>query len=413
MRLLVADDSSLYRTMLQRLLEPWGYEVVLAADGHDAQRFLDGGDAPRLALLDCLLPGPSVFELCERIRARAHNSVYTILLSPDNQQSNVLRAFKLGADDYLCKPLNRIELRTRLRIGEIILQNRHEVTEAPETLKVEAAQDASLQIWNREAILDLLSTELSRARRSQTSLSVLITDLDFLNRLHRNNGHSSADRVRRAAAEEISRAVRHCDHVGRYEGEQFLVVLPNCTAEEAREVADRVWHQINQEPLTHEFDVSVSFGLSQWHPDQEAEELLHQADVALQRAKQNGRCLVEVQTAVPDALDEISGDASHSQRELRRILRSGLNRRLQVRAFHQGRPTLLHGRIRNISQDGIGAVIPCSLQIDEHVALTFAMERSRECTVSAVVRHCQGLRSGFQFISIEPSLRDAIARICG
>ena len=79
MRVLVADDSSLYRTLLQRLLEPWGYEVVLAADGYEARRILEAGDPPQLALLDCLLPGPSVFELCQRIRSRqtlcVHHSV--------------------------------------------------------------------------------------------------------------------------------------------------------------------------------------------------------------------------------------------------------------------------------------------------------------------------------------------------
>jgi diguanylate cyclase (GGDEF)-like protein len=399
--------------MLKRLLEPWGYEVVLATDGYEAQRILESGNAPRLALLDCLMPGLSVFELCQRIRARSQSSVYTILLTPDNQQSDVLKAFELGADDYLCKPLNRIELKTRLKAGEIILQSRENGTDAPEALHVEDSQDAVLRIWNRGAILDLLSTELSRAKRSQTSLSVLITDLDFSKRANRDNGISSGNHVLRAAAEGIFSAVRHGDHVGRYEGVQFLVVLPNCTAEEAREVAERVWHHIGKEPLTHEFDMSVSFGLSQWRPDQGAGELLHQADVALQRAKQNGRCLVEVENALPQAPKEDSGDAIHLQTDLRRNLRSGLSRRLQVRAFHQGRPTLLHGRIRNISQEGIGAVVPCSLQIDEHVALTFAMEDSRQATVSAVVRHCHGLRSGFKFISVEPSLRAAIARICG
>jgi hypothetical protein len=190
-------------------------------------------------------------------------------------------------------------------------------------------------------------------------------------------------------------------------------VLPDCTAEAAREVADRVWEQLSRVPVMSEIETSVSFGLSQWQPGQDIGELLHQADVALQRAKQNGRYRVEVQNAAPESIPECCADGNNLQKDLRRILRSGLNRRLQVRTFHQGKPTLLHGRIRNISQEGIGAVVPCSLQVNEHVALTFAMEDGRESTVSAVVRHCQGLRSGFKFISIEPSLRSTIARICG
>jgi DNA-binding response OmpR family regulator len=79
-KILVADDSNLYRTMLKRVLEAWGYDVVLAADGHEAERILDGSDAPSLAILDCLMPGVSGLELCQRIRTRTANYVYTIFI---------------------------------------------------------------------------------------------------------------------------------------------------------------------------------------------------------------------------------------------------------------------------------------------------------------------------------------------
>lgn len=417
MKVLVADESSLYRTMLKRLLEPWGYEAVLAENGCDAQHILDGNAPPQFALLDCLMPGLSVFELCQRIRARKQAGVYTILLSPDNQQSTVLKAFELGADDYLCKPINQIELRTRLKAGEIILQAREQALREAHEASVDSGAEPSLnglpRIWNRGAIVDLLRTEVSRAGRLQTSLSVLLTDLDFIQRINHGNSHPDAPTLLRDASEGISAAVRHCDHIGRYEGNQLLVVLPNCTADAAREVAERVWHHLSQEPVMNEVDSSVGFGLSQWHPGLDVSQLLHHADVALQRARQNGRYRVEVENTSPEPPMEPSTDTANLQKELRHMLRSGLNRRLQIRTFHQGRPTLFHGRIRNISQDGMGAVVPCSLQINEYVALTFAMEDGRECTVSAVVRHCQGLRSGFKFICIEPSLREAIARIGG
>jgi diguanylate cyclase (GGDEF)-like protein len=412
MRVLVADDSSLYRTMLQRLLEPWGYQVVLAASGYDAQRILESGNPPQLALLDCLVRGPGIFELCQQIRFNGQPYVYTILLTPDDQQSNVLKAFELGADDYLCKPLNHVELRTRLKAGEIILRSRGQAATTPAGFSFEHSCD-DLRVWRRGAILDLLSSELSRANRTQSPLSVLLTDLDFLHRVNGDGAIPSGDDVLRDAAEAISGAVRHCDHVGRYENEQFLVVLPNCAAAEAREVAERVWYQISKKPAMTEAAMTVSFGLSQWRQDQGVGEFLHQADVALQRAKHNGRYRVEVENSAPEAPTQDLGNPSQPQNEMRRIVRSGFNRRLQVKALHEGKPTLLHGRIRNISPEGIGAVLPCSLQVSEQVTLTFDMENGRPSSVSAVVRHCQGLRSGFRFISIQPSLREAIARICG
>ncbi len=104
MKVLVADDSGLYRKMLKDLMEAWGYEVVLAANGYEAQSILDSDDPPRLAILNCFMPGLGGLDLCELIRARDQAYVYTILLSAADQQSDVLKGFELGADDYLCKP---------------------------------------------------------------------------------------------------------------------------------------------------------------------------------------------------------------------------------------------------------------------------------------------------------------------
>jgi diguanylate cyclase (GGDEF)-like protein len=295
MKILVADDSLFYRNVLQDLLESWGYEVLLAGDGHEAQGILDGDDAPRLAILDCLMPGRGGLSLCSQIRARQRGYVYTILLSADDQQSDVLRGFESGADDYLCKPLNQNELRTRLKVGELVIRSHDEVAEAHDAVKFEASHDSLLRIWNRRAIIELVGKELSRAKRSHAPLSVLLADLDLFKRVNDSYGHFIGDDVLCDAAREISSALRYCDHVGRYEGEQFLVILPNCTAEAAREVAERVRQQISEEPLVNEIKITISIGVSQWFTGQGISELLYQADIALSRAKQNGRNRVEVE----------------------------------------------------------------------------------------------------------------------
>jgi two-component system, cell cycle response regulator len=295
MKLLVADDSRLYRTMLKNMLEPWGFQVVLAADGHEAQRILDSDDAPQLAILDSSMPGLSGLELCERIRARKHGYVYVILLSAANHEDDVLKGFELGADDYLCKPFKELELRARLKVGERIVRLHEELAKAHEILKFEASYDSLLRIWNRSAIMELLSKELSRAKRSQTPLSIFLADLDFFKRVNDSHGHLVGDEVLWRAAERMSNEVRESDHLGRYGGEEFLAVLPNCDAEGARVVAERVRQAIGNEPLTNEVEITVSIGISQWHPGQEVGEFLHRADVALYRAKHNGRNRVEVE----------------------------------------------------------------------------------------------------------------------
>jgi two-component system cell cycle response regulator len=300
MKVLVADDSGLYRTTLGRLLAAWGYEVVLAANGCEAQSILDGDDAPRLAVLNCFLPGLGGLDLCELIRSRKQGYVYTILLSATDQQSDVLKGFELGADDYLCKPFEELELRARLKVGERIIRSHEELVEARESLKYVASHDPLLRLWNRRAIIDLLSTELSRAMRLQTPLCVFFADLDSFKRVNDSYGHLVGDDVLRSAAEKMSRAVREYDHVGRYGGEEFLVVLPNCAAEAAREVAGRVRQHIGDEPIVIapiQVKVTASIGVAQWRSGEDFLDLIHRADAAMYRAKQNGRNRVEVEIA--------------------------------------------------------------------------------------------------------------------
>jgi two-component system cell cycle response regulator len=299
-RVLVADDSDMYRKMLQTLLEEWGYEVVLAADGHEAQAILDSNDAPPLAIVNCLMPGLGGLELCEQIRARKQGYVYTILLSAADQESDVLKGFELGADDYLCKPFKESALKARIKVGERIICGQEALVKENQALRVEASHDSLLRLWNRRAIFALLNTELSRAKRSNTPLSVFFIDLDFFKLVNDNHGHMVGDDVLLSVAEKVSGAVREYDHVGRCGGEEFLVVLPNCAVEAAREVAERVRQHVGDEPIviaTTQLRITVSIGLSQWHAGQELSDLIRQADVALYRAKQSGRNRVEVESA--------------------------------------------------------------------------------------------------------------------
>lgn len=292
MKLLVADDSNLYRKMLKTLLEAWGYEVVLAADGLEAKSILSTNEAPSLAILDCIMPGLSGLELCEMIRSRKQGYIYTILLSAQGEQADVIKGFELGADDYLRKPFEELELRARLKAGERIIRAQGELIAAREALQFEATHDSLLRMWNRRAILEALSREMSRAKRVGTALSIFLADLDFFKRINDSFGHLVGDDVLRAAAARMSASIREYDYVGRYGGEEFLVVLPDCNLEGAHQIAERVRQRISGEPILElpaEIEITASLGVAQSSPGQSVTELLHKADVALYAAKNNGR----------------------------------------------------------------------------------------------------------------------------
>lgn len=112
-----------------------------------------------------------------------------------------------------------------------------------------------------------------------------------------------------------------------------------------------------------------------------------------------------------EALEKSDANGKSSQIERRRAERSRVDRRVRVNTFSQGKPTCFLGRIRDISEHGMGAVIPCSLSIDEQVTLEFSLEDGHEGTATAIVRHRQGFHYGFDFVSVEPSLEQDIARM--
>jgi diguanylate cyclase (GGDEF)-like protein len=300
MKVLVADDSGMYRGMLKRLIEGWGYEVVLAANGCEAQQVLDSDDGPRLAVLDCFMPGLGGFELCELIRARPQGYVYTILLSVADQQADVLRGFELGADDYLCKPFETLELRARLKAGERIVRSHEELVEVREALRFGASHDPLLRLWNRTAIIDLLTTELGRSKRLQSELCIIFADLDCFKQVNDTHGHLVGDEVLRRVADKLSSAVREYDYVGRYGGDEFLIVLPSCPAGPAREIAERIRLHIGKDPISIsplKVKITASVGVAEWHPGEEVSDLIHRADIAMYRAKQSGRDRVELDSA--------------------------------------------------------------------------------------------------------------------
>jgi len=308
MKVLVADDSDMYRKMLQALLEERGHAILLASNGHEAQAILDGTDAPQLAILNCFMPGLDGRELCKRIRTRARRYVYTILLSAADRDTDILRGFEFGADDYICKPFKEQELLARVKVGERIIGQQEALVKENQALRIEASHDFLLHLWNRRGIFALLNTELSRARRLKTPLSIFFIDLDFFKRVNDAHGHLVGDEVLRSVAKKVSNAVREYDHVGRCGGEEFLVVLPNCSIDAAMEVAERVRQRVCEEPIvttTTPVRITVSIGLSQLQSNQELSDLLRRTDNALYRAKQNGRNRVEV-----DGANEIVGTST-------------------------------------------------------------------------------------------------------
>ena len=179
MRVLVAEDSAVSRHLLQATLEKWGYAVTVAADGVEAWDELKRPTAPKLAILDWMMPGLTGPDVCRRVRAHAGQAyTYLLLLTSRNLKEDLIEGMDAGADDYITKPFDYHELRVRLRAGMRILDLQAELLAAREALREQATKDGLTKLWNRASILDMLRVEIARAERERSALSIGLVDLD-------------------------------------------------------------------------------------------------------------------------------------------------------------------------------------------------------------------------------------------
>lgn len=311
-RILIADDDSTMRTMLLSGLTRLGYQVVVANNGDQAWELLQRPDAPEIAILDWLMPGVTGIELCRRLRERkALPYTYVILLTGMDTLDDLVTGLESGADDYITKPFKVAVLNARLRAGRRILDLQRELLAAQAQLTVLANRDSLTKLWNRRVILELLARELARALREHSSLGLILLDIDHFKRVNDSFGHNDGDNVLRQVAERLRTSMRPYDNIGRYGGEEFLIVTPNCNVAQTVKVAERVRHALCLEPIrisSGVIPITASFGVSSAEGSQRigANTLILAADRALYRAKDLGRNRVEWCSPEP-------GDGTSSQ----------------------------------------------------------------------------------------------------
>lgn len=294
MKILVADDSRISQTIISAILKKWGYDPVLAAEGHTALDILRGPEAPKIAILDWNMPGMDGVEVCRRLRELSTSDPpYIIMVTSRGEKKDIVSGLEAGANDYIIKPFDNAELLARIKVGHRMTELQSELNKAKDALAYEAHHDPLTSALNRRAILTALERELSRARRESSILAIGLFDIDHFKRINDTFGHQVGDDVLRGLVKLLGNNLRDYDYLGRYGGEEFLIITPGQkSAPKDSGLYGRLCQLVASNKVESKagtLSVTVSIGVATGARESTVNTIIEAADSALYKAKNDGR----------------------------------------------------------------------------------------------------------------------------
>jgi len=300
--ILIVDDDRSIRTTMHKYIEKAGYSSQIASSAEEALEIIKGNTF-HVVITDIILPGMGGLELTKVIKKENGSDV--IVVTGYSDDFSYEEAINIGASDFVIKPVRLEELLLRLRR---VLKER-ELTEERirmmEKLQKLAITDGLTKLYNSRSFYSQLELEVDRYNRYKHPLSLLLLDIDHFKEFNDTFGHLEGDKVLVKFSQIIKSCLRTNDSAYRYGGEEFTVILPETGGEEAKTVAQRIRMALESENFSPEpggeVSITISIGVTQYHPKEELSTFIQRADKAMYQSKQNGRNKVSVLFSSPDS----------------------------------------------------------------------------------------------------------------
>ena len=312
LRILAVDDDPTSLFLLRRVLQEEGHEVLCASDGAEALRMALENDLEAV-VADWMMPRMDGLELCQALRCiQSGRELFFLLLTGRDTEDQIVAAYDAGVDEYVTKPFNSRILLARLRAGQRIIELKREVdgerlvvaqqirelSLLNRRLQSAALTDPLTSLPNRRFIRERLTEEWKSSESVNAPLSAMMIDIDGFKKVNDLHGHEVGDLVLKQVAEVLRGHARQGEDVARLGGEEFLVLCPNTTADQAAHGAERLRaavadHVVRSADFTG--SVTVSIGVAERTEDMRGiDALLKAADDAVYAAKSAGRNVVKL-----------------------------------------------------------------------------------------------------------------------
>jgi len=298
LKILVADDSAVYRKLVEQTLSDDNHKVIFAKNGREALD-LYAKHTPALVITDWTMPDIGGLELCKKIRQDfQQHFAHIILLTSNTDKEQVVEGLAGGADDYLTKPFHQGELRARVNVGLRVVELHRQVQAKNRQLEEMALTDPLTGLANRRAIDIWITRQLSAAARHDFPIWVAICDLDHFKKVNDTYGHEAGDMVLKTFAQILKSNTRQSNICGRHGGEEFLNIITHVERDNSVIAFERIRKQMENQKFTFNnqtFSVTTSMGIAGFRGTRPPAfaDLLAQADEALYSAKHKGRNRIE------------------------------------------------------------------------------------------------------------------------
>lgn len=304
-KILLVEDNKGQADIIRGFLEKNGYQVIWAEDGMSAFKAAKTEELD-IILLDRILPDMDGNEVSRWLKLDQHTrSIPIIMLTVKDAVADKVAGLEAGADDYLPKPFSETELNARIYVHlrtktlqDELKQKNRQLEEMLTKVESLAIIDSLTGLFNRRRFETVFTSEVKRALRYETPLSCMMIDIDDFKKVNDELGHQNGDTVLREIAHRIQASIREVDTAARWGGDEFIVLSPNTSKENAKLVSTRILNAVSQHPFNglKNKKISVSIGIASLpDPDIDSQDkLLHRADLALYEAKKKGRNRVEI-----------------------------------------------------------------------------------------------------------------------